>query len=375
MNYYGYSDKKSKYKRKKNRLWFNILIIALIAVGVVVISLVLGNHLKGKLDNAPISQESFVPTPEETDDGEEYEEPLMKNSLSYEELATVAGYLDLEGCKTEADAVAFVTNLKNCGYSGVYFTAKNSDGRITFASEAVSALTGITPGESLVSTAVLKTAAATAKTYSMKTGFGMSFAEVFSQDELGGVTKSINKHIIIELYNAGFEEVILYNIFDDDNFNSDSSEKLNDFVGEIRSMCPEIKIGIVLDPSIFQNHEITPIVELVFRCTDFFAIDLTSGKGYSNEDITTLLDTIRGSINAYYIRVLTDGSSVKQIQENYALFSRGEHVNLSFVSPNLDRAPKKDDDDDKDKDKEPVGYKAKIFPYSLIIEKTDAEEK
>ena len=111
MNYYNYSGKKSQSRLKSNRkkIIINILIIVGIIALCVVFALVLGNHLKKKLEAAELSTEPvenfFEPIEtEEPDPADEID--FVKNDRAEGAMSAVFGYLDLEGCPDAASAEA-----------------------------------------------------------------------------------------------------------------------------------------------------------------------------------------------------------------------------------------------------------------------------
>lgn len=371
MNYYGYSDKKSKYKGKKKLLWFNILLIVLIVLASVVFGLVLGNNLKKRLEEAEYSKEPVEITTEEENSGEEEEEPLIKNSRTNEEMTATEGYLDLVGCTSSKEAASFVSNLKSAGYTGIYFDAVNNAGEIGYASSEASSFVGGALSESLVKADILKAALDSAHQNGLRTTAHLSLSSVFSDDERAKTEFVISKYIIKELHTMGVSEVILSGIFNLENFTTGNANYLFTLISEIRNMCPELDIGIVMDLALFENPELTPTLELVFRYTDFFALDFTNAEVFTKEKIESVLTSLSGSFNAYCIRVLTEGDSVKEIQNNYAKISFGGYVNMSFVTPNKDMPNKEVDEAGN------VLYKSKIFSYALVPvpETTETEDK
>lgn len=360
MRYYGYSDKKSKYKSRRKLLWFNILIIVLIVAASVVFALVLGNYLKKRLDNADISTEPIehVTAPAPADTTDSYE--VSKNDRSGDAMSATEGFLDLVGCTSENDARAFVANLKNAGYTGVYFEAKSADGSLTYSSDAAGLFTGGKVDPALIRQDILAAAVTAARENGMRSGVGICISKIFNGDEHSEAEMTIVKYIIKELSDMGFNEVILSGAFCADSFSSEIANKLFDYVSSIRDMCPETDIGVVMDLAILENPELTPAIELAFQYTDFFALDFTDAAAFTDERLKSVFTSLSGSFNAYCIRSLTAGGSVAEIQAKYALFSSAGYTNISFIKPNNEiPEPTRGDDGS-------LIYKSKIYPYSLV---------
>lgn len=344
MNYYNY-NKRSQYKGAKKRLTLNILIIIAVILAIFAFALVLGNHLKNKLDSTEINRDPIETLPAETgekDDNED-EQMFLKNNRSPEELQTLSACLDLSGCPDEKTAGEYVEYLKNVGYSGITFNIEDSDGKLAYNSYAVSEIAGTYTYGSVTNVENLKAAAEKAKSLGMKTTALVTLTDISSKDERETVKTVLLKSVVSELGSVGFDEFIFRNATSADAFTSSRADELYLLVSEVRKSLPNADIGLVLDRAILDNPELTPVTELVFRFADFFAIDFSDKEEVSSETVSSFLTSHSGSVNAYNIRFLSGADAPDEIAAEYALYSAGGTLNISFVSP-LQYTEKTDED-------------------------------
>lgn len=359
MNYYGFSDKKTKYKGKKKRFWFNTLIIVVVITLAVVFALILGNDLKRKLDESNVSTDPLPEITTETPTAPNEDKFSLKTERTYGELAAVEGYLDLEGCSSTADAAAFVRNLSAAGYNGIYFEMRDAEGYLTFASPAASEITKTRAPSSVISYEILSSAFTAARSAGMRITLHIDAAVLLSSEPTETVAKQVNDAVFAELYGMGANELIFSGLVEGESFDSDLASVLFERVSEIRAICPDARIGIVLDPKIFEDHELTPTLEMIFRFSDFFAVDLRDASIWTPTATADMLERLSGSFSAYCIRILSSGRNVSEIRERYAVSANAEKLNISFAVPNAEipEAIRNEDGE--------LLYSSKIFNYSL----------
>lgn len=370
MNYYGYSGKKTRSSQNKRRLIINIIIIVLAILGSVAFALVLGNHLKNKIDNEPVStvpvEELIPPKQDNTSTGED---PYVKPGYTYDKLAAVCGFLDLEGCPDAAAAVQFVGGLKNCGYTGIVFVLKDDDGHFTCSFDAVSEVTGALSVGSVTSKEILSAAFGEAKNLGMKVSVYARISDVYLTDDPALVKRIVEKQIFSELSAMGADEFIFDGAIATDKFDSQHAGKLYEYISELRGICPDTAFGIVIDSGIFENPELTPTLELIYRYTDFFCVDFTDPEVFTDETISHFLDSYSGSFTAYNIRSLLPGSTLDVIQSEYKMFTSGGKANTSFISQKTDYTPVYDEESGE------FDYAASKVPnYSLTVDETGGDD-
>lgn len=365
MNYYGYSGKKSKHRSNKRTVIIRVLIIVLAIAGSITFGLVLGNHLKNKLDNAVISDEPIENIiPEKEDDVEDEAQPILKKEASFEELAFTGGYLDLKDCPDTKKAAAFVDGLKKAGYTGIVYNAKNENGMLTYDSSAVSFLGSTWVLGSVTTSEMVEAAASAAKENEMKCCAYIELSKIFDEGKEAIVSEVVDKAVIEELYGFGFDRFILGNVFTGETeFSSDTVNAFYRYFEDLRNAAPDAYFGIVLEPSVFEKAELTPTLELLFRYIDFFSVDFSDSSTYSDSAVDTFRDNFSGSLSAYRINILLDGSSEKSIIDRVDMFSLNGS-NVSFVTPKTDYKAEKDDDGN-------FLYSSKLPAYSIYKEETE----
>ena len=372
MNYYNYSGKKSQSRLKSNRkkIIINILIIVGIVALCAVFALILGNHLKNKLEEADISTEpveNFF-EPVETDEPDPAEGiDFVKNDRAEGSMSAVYGYLDLEGCPDPETAERFVLNLKEAGYTGVIFNARNSSGMYSYASKAASDLARTAPSGYVVSFENLSAAVAAASAQGMRSSAYIDLGDVFLTDETSSVRAAIDRSVIKELSTMGFSQIVLDGAMRESDLTIDFAKTLYVYMSSLRDACPGTDFGLVMDRAVLDDPERTPALELIFRYVDFFALDLSNGEQYTKEALSELTGKYSGSFSAYSILALLGGNDLAAIKDSYSVFSLMKNPNAAFITPRTDYEELRDE----------AGvliFDAKLAPYSLtepIADNTD----
>ena len=352
MKYYGYSGKKSQSRRKANkkRLIINIVIIASAVILSVTFALLLGNHLKKKLEEAPISHDPIedIVNKQEVPDDTGYD--FKKNDRSASEMAAVFGYLDLEGCPDAASARKFVSNLKTAGYTGVVFSAKGVDGNYSFASEEAYAIAHLTPSDAVVSPGIIAEALAEAESLGMR-----SAAYIDVADAANAVSYELDRAVIRELCSLGFSEIIIDGAARGD-LTPAVAISVYGIVGEIRRDFPECDVGLVIDPSAVGDAEATSALEIMFRYSDFFALDFSDRGIYTADAVKEFYKTYEKSVSVYSALAVTGGGTLEEIRSAAATFSSFKPANVAFVTARTDAGS---------------DYASKLKSYSLTEKETE----
>ena len=373
MNYYNYSGKKSQSRLKSNRkkIIINILIIVGIIALCVVFALVLGNHLKKKLEAAELSTEPvenfFEPIEtEEPDPADEID--FVKNDRAEGAMSAVFGFLDLEGCPDAASAEKFVASLKEDGYTGIVFNVRNENGMYSYASKAASDLARTAPSGQVVSFDALTAALNGAAARGMRSCAYMYLGDVFLADETSSVRAAIDVSVLKELSSMGFSEIVLDGVMRDRELNIDFAKKLYAYMSSLRESCPGTDFGLVIDTTVLDDPEATPTVELIFRYVDFFALDLSNGEQYTQDAQREIAEKHGGSFGAYSILSLLGGKDIGEIRAGYAVFSGMKNPNAAFITRRSDY------EEIKDESGNPV-YEAKCARYTLTEPEPDDTSK
>ncbi len=349
MKYYAYSGKKSQSRRKANkkRLIIKICIIAAAVILSVVFALALGNHLKKKLDGAPISTEPIdgLITPE-TDGGDERFD-FRKNDRAPGETAALFGYLDLDGCPDEASAGTFVNNLHAAGFTGLIFNAKGADGKYSFASEEAYALARLEPSGAVASPAMISGALGAAKSLGMRSAAYIDVAGALTPAE-GEIGYELDRAVIRELCALGFDEIVIDGAARGDLTLSVAKTVWN-YISYIRDEFPDVDIGVVTDLQSFRDSGSASALEVTYGFVDFFALDLSDREIYGGASLPGALAETAGEISSYGALVLVDGSDVGTMRSAADAIRSAGVTRAAFLTPRLD-APE---------------YADRLKPYSL----------
>ncbi len=364
MNYYNYSGKKSQSRLKSNRkkIIINILIIVGIVALCVALALILGNHLKHRLEESDASTRPPVEevlTPADTSAPDPSDEiDFVKNDRAEGSMSAIFGYLDLAGCPDEERAQSFVYSLRDDGYTGIVFNVRDGSGKYSYASKAASELTRTDPSGAAVPFDNLNGAVYAASALGMRSCAYIDLGDVFLTDETSSVRMAIDKAVIKELSAMGVSEIVLDGLTEDREFNTEYAKRLYEFVSSVRSVCPGTDFGLVISPELLEDPEKTPALELVFRFVDFFALDLADSAAYTPEVLSGMIEKYSGSFSAYSILALLGGKDVGEIRSGYSVFSQAKSPNAAFLSPRNDYEDKRDENGILD-------YSVKLAKYKL----------
>lgn len=364
MKYYTYSGKKSqsRFKSSRKRLIIRITAIVSAVVLSVAFALILGNHLKNKLDEAPISTE---PVDALIDHGED-EEPsgigFVKNDREDGETAAVFGYLDLEGCPDSGYADRFVSSLRESGYTGIIFNVKRDGGKYAYVSNSVTELSNITSQGGAISYDILSSAVVSASARGMRSAAYIDVGDVFSASDEEKIGVTLDRAVVKELSAMGFSEIVFGGLADKREITTDYVKELFGYFSELRTECPGTDFGLVIDPLILEDHGKTPALELTFRFIDFFAFDLRDVASFGDAAVASLLGNFGESFEAYSILALNDGLTVDSIKSTASVFMSEKYPNVAFLSPRTDYSHGVENG---------VAYTAKLDSYAVFNESGD----
>lgn len=313
MKYYrNYKAKKFKFPR---RLIF-VLIFALVITS---LTLLLGNYLKRRLENAPIDTSEISSV--ETTDGNDTLDTTPAVPHDEALLDVSAGFLDLAGCTDTAEMQSRVQSLKTAGYNAFSFVATDGDGRLTYASPAAQQLSRLPGKETLISLDMLTGAV----TYAGK--IGLRACAVF-EAKSGQVQTDCA--IAEELAGAGFDELLIRGFESYEALDNESIETMLSYVRSLRERAP-MDIGICLSGAVYTAAQYAPYIEKLFLETEFLAIDLTAA---SAEDAAAAAQRLQGSFTAYLLRAVLDGSDAENSAAvQGALLEENIHSRLYISAP------------------------------------------
>jgi len=288
--------KYSNYTAKKFRLPRRIIFFSVVALIIVVLTVIVGNVLKARLEGAEIDT-SDVLTTTSPDEGREENNEGGEESVPHDEALSCvkAGYLDLKGITETAKAELLVENLKSLGYNAVSFPITDEGGAVTYASPAVVASSRLPASEALIPYEVLSAAVRRAK------GLGMRLCGVITASE-----SPTDPIVAGELSALGFDEFVVRGFESVDTVDNARVARIESYVSSLRGVCSgNICVGVAFSEGFFKAASNAPYIEKLYRIMEFMAIDLTS---VSAEGAKSAAETLQGSFTAYLLRPLLSGS-------------------------------------------------------------------
>lgn len=311
MKYYrNYKAKKFKFPK---RLVF-VLVFALAVIG---LTLLLGNYLKHRLENAPVDT-SDIPQAVTTD-ADDNQDTVPPANHDEALLDVSAAFLDLSGCADMADMRSRVQTIKTDGYNAFSFAVTDSKRQLTYASPAAEQLSRLPGKESLVSLKMLTAAAAYGKE------IGLRSCAVFE-----AVPNQVETDCLIagELAGAGFDELVIRGFESYETLDNEAVDAVLSYVRRLRENA-EIDMGICLSQAIYTAAYHAPYIEKIYRETEFFAIDLTSADA---AEAASAAQNLQGSFTAYLLRAVLDGSDIEKSSAVRAALETANIHSMLYIS-------------------------------------------
>lgn len=312
MKYY-----RKNYKAKKFKFPRRLIFVLVFALIVIVLTLLLGNYLKRRLDNAPIDT-SEPPSVETT--GENDTQDTKPPAPHDEALLNVsAGFLDLAGCADKAEMQNRVQALKTAGYNAISFVVTDSNGQLTYASPAVQQIARLPGKETLIPLDML----AGAVTWAQKLGLRTCAVIEAAPEQM-----QIDCAVAEELANVGFDELLVRGFETRETVDNGSIEAMLSYVRSLRERAP-IDIGICLSRAVYTAAQHAPYIEKLFFETEFLAIDLTAAN---DTDAADVAQRLQGSFTAYLLRAVLDGSDAEKSAAVQAALQEGDIHSFLYIS-------------------------------------------
>ena len=284
------------YTAKKHKLPRRIIFFCVVAVLIFVITVIVGNVLKNKLETIP-RDTSDVLTTTSPEENRPQSEQTEGNEIPHEEAlkSVSAGFLNLSLAEDAEGAKNAVSQLKAEGYNAVSFVVTDSNGRVTYASPAVEEFSRLTASGELVSFDELKAAASFAKESGMRLCAVMTASDSMA-DEL----------VAAELRSLGFDELIICGFEEHVQFDTELVSKVNGYVSKLRAAARGMIFSLSFDSEFYKAPSNAPYIEKIYASTEFLSLDMT---GCSAEEATALSEEIAGSFTAYLLRPLLSGEN------------------------------------------------------------------
>lgn len=138
---------------------------------------------------------------------------------------------------------------------------------------------------------------------------------------VSSVIRQYEAALIAEALAAGFLEVTVMGMTADDNAPAYSAQ----LFGAVRELYPSATLGIALDPSLVTDPNGAPKIEQLTQIADYLALDLSSLK--SVEQLTAALEDASAVISEYNLRIIVS-SELGNVSE---LLSAAGYINWQQI--------------------------------------------
>ena len=282
------------YTAKKFRLPRRIIFFCVVALIIVVLAIVLGNFLKGKLDSTPRDTSDITTTPKNNEDapsGDKNEEESAEHDPALS--GVVSGYLDLSDVVDDAGITSVLDEMKTKGFNSLSFCVTDKEGKLTYASPAVEEASRLPASVEIVSYDILVRTVAMAKASGLRASAVMTVSDSLS-----------DRLVVKELSEAGFDELILRGFEKYLSLDNDTVLEIGSFIDGVREISGNMALSLCFDTEFFMAPSNAPYIEKIYQNVEFLSVDLTA---VTAEEIPELTDKIAGSISAYLLRPILNG--------------------------------------------------------------------
>ncbi|MBE6587175.1 MAG: hypothetical protein E7647_02025 [Ruminococcaceae bacterium] len=307
------------YTAKKFRMPRRIIFFCVVALIIIVLTVILGNVLKNKLENTPRDTSDILTTTDSADKENSDKEPEKEPVIHDEAFGgIVAGCLDLSAAEGPQEANNAVEALKAAGYNAVSFNVTDGNGMITYASPALEEYSRLTASDDLVTFDELKEAAKAAKS------LGLRLCAVMTATE--GICDEL---VAEELSAIGFDELCVRGFEEYTQFDNELVSRVNGYIDMLRGVSGEMVFSLCFDGEFYKAPSNAPYIEKVYANTEFLAIDMTE---CSTQDALALAEDIVGSFNAYLLRPILSGSDSERAAEISEVLTGSSITARQYVS-------------------------------------------
>lgn len=311
---------------------FRILFVLIAAAVITFGTILLGNYLQYKVDEA----EKLLDKTAETDDDSAQSEEVFESGDNYDSPTVFGAAIDLGDYEGESDIIVAINTLAQ-SYDTVLMPITDADGMLFYNSPALSELVRMPSAEDDANFRLFSSAAAAVKAKNMRLCIIYTPNNSVSTLDDAALTDGT---LIAELALYGADEVLITLPDDIGEISTDSAEALNDYISDCREIsdnaCP---IGILLSSEVYLDDNSAKQIQQIASAASFLAIDFpveddstaVAAYRYVSRSVTSLL----GSFNVYNMRVILDGTS-EHLPAKYRACSDSGISNIcvaSFVLP------------------------------------------
>ncbi len=312
MRYY---NGKRTISGKTQLILFRALFIIIAATIIFSVTLLIGNKLKSKVEEA-----DKIENPTHASTGLESERHLDENAAYNDYSPTVLGagvrisdYLG-SGANDSTDdepSPNIINDVKKIAesYDTLTLSLSDENGSLIYTSAAMCGISHIPFGGQTDEEKLIRSALDEAKTHDLRT-CAIIFP-ILSETTVSGAA-AVDSELIKELSEMGFDEVL----FDlsaqfDAELSSDSASRIRNYVRDCSSLTDEVcKLGVMLSSEVFLNPANAKQVQLVADVSEFIAIKFDLEDVYITTEAydatSAAVASLLGNFSVYNMRVVID---------------------------------------------------------------------
>lgn len=353
---------------------FRILFVLIAAAVITFGTILLGNYLQRKVDEADASSDISDDADRElpaddlsSDAGDHYDSPTVFGAS-----------LKLQDYSGEDEAVLAINTLSGY-YDTVLMPITDADGMLLFQSPALCELNRIPRSADDSGFRLFSSAAAAVKVKNMR--LCVSFSPngfVSSLDDAA----LIDGTLISELALYGADEVLITLPDDVGTLSAEAAEKLSKYIIDCRRISGDVcPIGVLISSEVYLDDASAKQIQQIAEAASFLAINFAVDEDetpagtyrYVSRSITSLL----GSFTVYNMRVILDGPS-ELLPPEYKACQDGDISNIciaSYVLPDeLDYRAQPSDETETETEADDFDPEEHSNPYASDASKYETEE-
>ena len=307
MRYYRSNRKSSGNKRK---ILLRILFVIAAAVIITAITLIIGNHLKKKVEAAEQpSTETHVSA------GLQTERHIEENAIYSDYSPTVFGasviisdYAAADG-EDEKRSIADDVKTLSAHFDTLSIDLMDKNGELIYESAAMCAISRIPHGSESEAETLIRSALTEAKKNGMRST--AVIVPMISETTVSGAA-AVDSALIGELSEMGFDEV-LFDLTEltADDLNYDTASRIRTYVHECSSLTDNAsKLGVALSADVFLNSSAAKQIQLIANAASFVAVKFDLDEVYITTNaynmVSDAVTSLLGNFSVYNMRVIID---------------------------------------------------------------------
>lgn len=354
------------HSASKHKVLFRVLFVIACTFILTALSILLGSHLKKMADSVQTRDESEGDALSSTDTQAQTEDLFSDGILSTSDAssltvcATDISLID-ENAETIASKLGSLSEIYNAVSVRVTL-----DDRLVYVSPALLEYArinpdAVTPGISSENQTAqnsennndainpyenLKTVISVAHDKNFRTSARYTTRSVVLEDSAEAISNiEIDKVVIGELSELGYDEIIIEGLISDDTeLTIDSTKKIVSYLAMVRTVSKGADIGITLPASVYLDTPTASSIMSLSMYTDFLAISISADADTQDkiyEEIHEEYYPLKGNFSVYNIRAIINEESSDASSAAYsALYSLSvKNIQFSVYDENPDYTP------------------------------------